>query len=206
MRKSSGVAVGLAAAGLVAVLATSGGARAQDGPPKQIRIAVVNVNEFMNKDKYEHAKEFTTQWEAMKKEINNDLTLIRKKADELKSQVANLIKGSELWMKLAEEWNLEETKLKLRSEVGKQRLETMRDNFRTDLYAEARKVATEVAKELKYDLVLRADEGEFEEDRNDTVTIQRNLLRAVLYYEPSMDITDKVIARLNEDFKKKKKK
>ena len=147
MRKSGGVAVGLMAVGLVAGLATAGGARAQDGPPKQIRIAVVNVNEFMNKDKYEHAKEFTTQWEGMKKEINDELTRIRKKADELKSQVKNVLEGTDLWMKLAQEWRLEEAKLQLVSEMGKKRLETARDNFRTDLYAEARKVAADIAKD-----------------------------------------------------------
>src|SRR5688572_19582078 len=114
MRHSSRVLVGLMAVGAVALLAASGGARAQDGPPKVLRIAVVNVSQFLDKDKSEHAKEFTTRWEAAKKEINDELNRIRKKADELKSQVKGVTKGTDLWMKLAEEYNLEETKLKLR--------------------------------------------------------------------------------------------
>jgi Skp family chaperone for outer membrane proteins len=204
MRNSRQAMVGLLAGGALAALALSGGAGAQDGPPRTLRIAVVDMSDCMVKEKSEHAKDLLGQLEAMNKDIKDELGKIRKNADDLRGKLKALEEGSPLWMKLATELNMEEARYKVVGEMSQRRLVLSQNAFRTELYSEARKMVSLVAQEMKIDLVLRADEGAFEEEKSD-LALQKNMLRAVLYHDPALDITGKVLARLNEDYKKKKK-
>lgn len=204
MRNSRQAMIGLIAGGALAAVALSGGARAQDGPPRTQKIAVVDMGDCMVKEKSEHAKDLLGQLETMNKEIKDELGRIRKSADDLRGKLKALEEGSPLWMKLATELNMEEARYKVVGEMNQRRLVNTQNAFRTELYSEARKMASVIAKELKVDLVLRADEGAFEEEKSD-LALQKNMLRGVLYHDPALDLTEKVLARLNEDYKKKKK-
>ena len=198
--------IGLLAAGVVAAAAFSGAAGAQDTPGRSLRFAVVNMNDCIEATKNDHARDLSARFDVISKEIKDELNMIRKKADELKTQAKNLEEsgpGSALYVKLFREWNLEEANLKIATELSQRKLIAARDSFKNQLYSEARKMTTVLAQEMKIDVVFRSDEGAFEEDKSD-LALQKNMLRSVLYHDPSLDLTDKVLARLNEDFKKRK--
>jgi len=207
MRNSTRWVVGVLAAGAFAALALSGGARAQDGPPaRALKIAVLNMGDCMEPAKNDHAKDLEIRFNAINKEAKDELTRIREKADKLKSQVENLREsgpGSPLYVQKATEWNLEEARYEIAKKMGTSQLIAARDAFQADIYSEVRKAATLVAQDMKVDLVLRSDEGAFETDKAER-SIQKNMLRAVLYNDPSLDITQKVVTRVNEEFRKKK--
>jgi Skp family chaperone for outer membrane proteins len=206
MRNSRRLMMGLIGAGLLGGAALSGGVRAQDNPPaKALKIAVLNMSECMEPARNEHARDLAARFDGINNEAKLELQRIRKKADELKVKAKSLedTPSSALYIQVFSEWSLEEAKLKIAQEVTQRQLLATRDSFRTELYSDARKIATLVAQEQKIDLVLRGDEGAFEEDKSD-LALQKNMLRSVLYHDPSLDITAAVLARLNDDFKKKR--
>ncbi|HZN62287.1 MAG TPA: OmpH family outer membrane protein [Planctomycetota bacterium] len=208
MRNWRQPAVGLVAAFAVAAFALAGGARAQDGAPaKALKIAVLNMSDCIEAARNDHAKDLETRFNQINRETQEEMAKIRKKADELKAQVKGLEEsgpGSDLYMKKAAEWNLEEARYKIATEMRQLQLRVSSESFRTQLYSDARKMTTLLAQEQKIDLVLRTDEGAFEAETTEFART-KNALRSVLYNEPSMDITAAVLARLNEDYKKKKK-
>ena len=207
MRNSRTWIVGMITAGALGAAALSGGARAQDGAPaKALKIAVVNMSDCMEAAKCDHAKDIAARFDVISKEAKDELARIRKNADELKAKAKNLEEsgpGSPLYVQVFTQWSLEEAKLKIQQEMMQRTLSAALVSFRTELYSEARKMATLVAQEMKIDLVLRSDEGAFEEEKSD-MALQKNMVRAVLYYDPALDITEKVLTRLNDDFKKKR--
>ncbi|HEU4338805.1 MAG TPA: OmpH family outer membrane protein [Planctomycetota bacterium] len=197
----------LLAAGALGAAALSGGARAQDTPPaRALRIAVVNMGDCTEAAKNDHAKELSAKFDVLSKEAKDELARIRKKADELKGQTKNLEEsgaGSPLYVKLFREWQQAEADIKIMSELSQRQLVAARDAFKNQLYVDARKMATVIAREMKIDLVLRSDDDAFEEDKSE-MALQKNILRSVLYHDPALDITPTVLARLNEDHKKRK--
>jgi len=207
MRNSTRLLIGLLAAGAFGALALSGGARAQDGPPaRALKIAVLNMGDCMEPARNDHAKDLEAKFNVINKEMKDELGRIRQKADVLKSQVDNLKESgptAPLYVQKATEWNLEEARYEIAKKMGTNQLIAARDAFQADIYTEVRKAATLVAQEMKIDLVLRSDEGVFEGDKGDRSN-QKNMLRAVLYNDPSLDITQKVVTRVNEEFRKKK--
>lgn len=208
MRNSRNLIVVLAAAGALAALSFSGGARAaQDTPARALKIAVVNMNDCMEASKNDQAKDLEAKFATVQRDAREELNKVRKKVDELKAQAKSLEESgarSPLYLKVVSDLKIEEARFEILTQMSRQQLIAARDSFRTQIYSDARKVATLVAKDLKFDLVLRSDEGAFDEDSSD-LALQRNMLRSVLYHDPSLDITQKVLARLNEDYQKKKK-
>lgn len=204
MQHSSRMGVAFLAAGALAAVALSGGARAaQDPPARALKIAVVNMSECIAPAKVDHAKDLSARFDAIKREDLEELARIKKTMEELKPKITSLEAGSELQKKLYMDYRLAEEKIKIQQELGQRELLATRDAFQSQLYTEAHKMTDVIARELKLDLVLRSDDGAFEQERGDA-SVQKNLLRAVLYHDPALDITEKVLARLNEDYKKKK--
>jgi len=197
----------LLAAGALGAFALSGGARAQDTPPaRALKIAVVNMGDCTEAAKNDYGKDLSAKFDVLSKEAKDELARLRKKADELKGQTKNLEEsgpGSPLYVKCLREWQQAEANIKIESELSQRQLVAARDSFKNQLYVEARKMATVIAREMKIDLVLRSDDGAFEEDKSD-MALQKNILRSVLYHDPALDITPTVLARLNEDYKKRK--
>jgi Skp family chaperone for outer membrane proteins len=205
MQLSSRMGIGLMAAGAIAAVGLSLGARAAQDPPtpRTLRIAVVNLSECVLAARNDHAKDLSVRFDAIKRLEQEELGKLKKAVDDLKSKINTVEAGSELQKKLYTDYRLAGEKFKIQEEFGQRELIAARDAFQSELYSEARKMADVLAREMKIDLVLRSDDGAFEEEKGDA-SVQKNLLRAVLFHDPSLDITDKVLVRLNEDYKKKK--
>ena len=207
MLTSSRLAIGLIAAAAVAVLSLSGGAGAQVAVPAgPIRIAILDMNDCWNTEKSAHAKALQGLLSDARNKLNSELVDLQaeltKKADQLKAMQP----GEGLYTKLAMDFTMLEHRLKVTRELGQRGLVDLQSKYRNDLYVAARKMASTIAVEEKIDLVLRGDDGAFEEEGKGTeMSSQKNLLRAVLYHQPALDITPAVLKRLNEDFKAKEK-
>lgn len=211
MRNSTRWTVALLAAGALGALLISGGARAQDGAAaaKPPRIAVLNLGDCLEASKNDHAKDLEAQFNVQGREVKETMSRILKSVDELRGQLKTLEEsspGSALYLKIKTDLQMEEARFEITKRTTTAQLVGARDTFSNQLYAEARKMAHVVAQEMKIDLVLRGDDGAFVEDKSDPAnqTSQRNLLRSVLYFDPSLDITSKVLSRLNEEYRKKK--
>ena len=206
MRHSTRLMAGLIAIGALAALATTGGARPQDPPGRALKFAVVNMGDCMEPAKNEQSRDLETRFNGLNREAQDEVTRIRKKADELRAQVKAVeetSRGSQLFFEKLQQYNLEEARYEIAKKMNTTQLLAARDLFQAQLYSEVRKMVTVVAQELKIDIVLRGDEGAIDEDKSD-LSIQKNRFRAVLYHDPALDITGKVLARLNEEYRKKK--
>ena len=206
MRNSKRMILGSLALGAALAVAFTGGVGAQDGgPAKPLKIAVVNLTDCMSQEKSDLAKELRGKLEAESKEAKEEIGKLRKKADELKQRASAVEEGSDFYNQIVKDYNMCEAEIKISGEVTQRRLVAMQYKFNTQLYNEARAMVQKIAEETKVDLVLRADDGEPLNDKQE-MTMQRNLVRIVLYNTPATDITATVLGRLNEDFKKRPKK
>lgn len=206
MRNSKRMILGSLALGAALAVAFTGGVGAQDGgPAKPLKIAVVNLTDCMSQEKSDLAKELRGKLEADSKEMKEEIAALRKKAEELKGRASAVEEGSDFYNQLVYDYNMTEGAIKIKGEMNQRRLLQTQYKYNTQLYNEARAMIQKVAEEGKYDLVLRADDGEPLNDKQE-MTMQRNLVRIVLYNAPSTDITTTVLGRLNEDFKKRPKK
>jgi Skp family chaperone for outer membrane proteins len=197
--------LGSLALGAALAVAITGGAGAQDTPAKPLKIVVVNLTDCMSQEKSDFAKELRGKLEAQSKEAKEEIGKLKKKADELKQRANAVEEGSDFYIQLVKDYNLAEAQIKIESEVTQRMLLAAQYKVHTQMYNEARAMVQKIGEEMKADLVLRADDGEPLNDKQE-MTMQRNLVRIVLYNSPAVDITSTVIARLNEDYKKRQKK
>src|SRR5258705_338824 len=194
------------AAVVVAALASAGGVRAQDTPARSLKIAVVNLGDCFDQAKYDYARDLDAEWNAIKKNLDDDLARIRKGLEE-KTKLLEAVsdKTSALYMQKYTEIKVEESHYDIVQKMRTNRLLGARYSHRNLMYTEVRKVTAALAQELKFDLILRSDESSVDEDKTDeSQSLQKNMLRSVLYCDPSLDITAKVLTRLNDEYRKRK--
>ncbi|HTF58204.1 MAG TPA: hypothetical protein VK661_13315, partial [Planctomycetota bacterium] len=137
---------------------------------------------------------------------DDELARIRKGLEE-KTKVLEAVsdKTSALYMQKYTDIKVEEAHFDILQKLRTNRLLGARYSHRNLMYAEVRKVTAALAQELKFDLILRSDESAVDEDKTDeSQSLQKNMLRSVLYCDPSLDITGKVLTRLNDEYRKRK--
>jgi Skp family chaperone for outer membrane proteins len=207
MRISSRLAIGLLAAAGVVAISLSGGAGAQAPiPAGPLKIAILDMNDCWNTDKSGQAKALQGLLTEARNKLNAELVDLQAELTKKTDQLKAMQPGEGLYTKLAMDYTMLEHRLKVTRELGQRGLVDLQAKYRNDLYVAARKMASTVALEEKIDLVLRGDDGAFEEEGSRTeMASQKNLLRAVLFYQPALDITPVVLKRLNDEFKAKEK-
>src|SRR5688572_26693584 len=206
MRNSKRMLLGSLAVGAALAVAFTGGVGAQDGgPAKPLKIAVINLTDCMSQEHTDLAKELRGRLESENKDAKEEIAKLRKKAEELKQRAGAVEEGSDFYLQLVKDYNMAEAEVKIATEMNQRKLMAAQYKYNTQLYNEARAMVQKVAETMKMDLVLRADDGEPLNDKQE-MTMQRNLVRIVLYNSPAVDITTAVVKELNDDYKKKSKK
>ncbi|HEY3227195.1 MAG TPA: OmpH family outer membrane protein [Planctomycetota bacterium] len=207
MRNSTRFVWAAAAAVAVAALAPAGGVRAQDPPAaRALKVGVVNLGDCFDPAKYDYARDLEADFNAVRKNLDEELVRIRKGLEErTKTLDALSDKTSTLYVQKYTEIKVEEAHYDIVQKMRTNRLLNARYSGRNLMYAEVRKATASVAQEQKLDLVFRADESSVDDEKGDeSQSLQKNMLRSVLYCDPSLDITAKVLARLNDDYRKRK--
>jgi Skp family chaperone for outer membrane proteins len=178
---------------------------AQDkADPKQpFKLGVVNLRDCFDKDKYERIKEVDADLQKMADEYARRIQEIEKKMGLLKEQIDGLPRESALRAEKILQIRRAEVDLKFEREYGKARYLDHYSDRKIEVYNEIRRVVAMIAQEQKFDLILRVESPQLDEQDAETVT-QRINSRMVLYAHDSMDITKLVIDRLNDEHKKHK--
>jgi Skp family chaperone for outer membrane proteins len=193
------------AAGAVAALLVPGRARAEDRqePPRPLRIGIFNLKDCGDPAKYDYARDLRKDLGAAAKAFEEDLARIRDKSVKLKEILTAIEdKNSSLFMDKYLQFKLAESEYEMVKKIHNSSILSKSAGNQNLIYLEARRVIAQVAQEMKLDLVLRVEEQSGDDDSPEMVA-QRNLLRTVLYHDPALDITPKVLAKLNEDYRKK---
>lgn len=207
-------------AALVAATVLLAGAARQAGAGEESkRIAVVNVSRVFKA--YKKVNDIQTRLEAL---FDQRKQAIIKKEEDLQSEVqkaqmdpedpaknrGKLMRVQQLQLA---KFDLDKEKYEFAVEVEKKRLEEMKQVLK-----EIRAAISEVAKGEKIDMVMRAPEYDSEgnpeaeaadpkEKEKDEAQTSSELVRRfrenpVLYFATGVDITQKVITKLNDDYAK----
>src|SRR5688572_14293000 len=186
----------------LAILAIGAGtASAQDKDKPGFKLGVVNLRICFDKDKFERVKEIDTDLQKLADEYAKRIQEIEKKMVQLKEQVEGLPPESKLRADKILQLRRLETDLKFEKEYGKAQYLDFYSDKKIEIYNEIRRVVDLIAKEQKFDLILRMEAPTLNDQQDPENVTQRINNRVVLYHHESVDITTLVIERLNAEYK-----
>jgi len=170
------------------------------------RIGVVNLKECFKGERYEYVKEIDAELQKVADSISKERDGLRKQISELDQRIAGLPIDSDLRLELRMQRKVAASRLKFAEEFGRVRYLSLYTKKKTDVFNRVVAQAAVVAKDRGFDLVLRAEEPQLDDDDplgRESVTA-RIYRRPVLYYSNTIDITDEVIKNLNAAWQKEK--
>ncbi len=186
---------------IVAAAALLLAATAAPAQEKPFKLGVVNLRTCFDKDKYERVKALDAELAKLGEELAKKLKDIEAEMERLQEQIKGLPQGSKLRQEKIAQLKRLEANRKIEGDLGKTIYLDFYSDKKIEIYNEIRRVVEIVAKEQKFDLVLRIESSFLEEQDNETVT-QRINNRVVLFHNESVDITAAVVERLNAEDKK----
>lgn len=192
----------LAAALILATAAATASAQDKDRP--SFKLGVVNLRTCFDKDKFERVKEIDADLQKLADEYAKRIQEIEKKMVQLKEQVEGLPPESKLRADKILQLRRLETDLKFEKEYGKAQYLDFYSDKKIEIYNEIRRVVDLIAKEQKFDLILRMEAPSLNDQQDPENVTQRINNRVVLYHHESVDITNLVVERLNAEYKKQK--
>jgi Skp family chaperone for outer membrane proteins len=190
--RRSFLAGGLAVAGRVTA--------AEQGAPPATMLGVVNLRACFDKTKYTRMAEMAEDLVKLRTDLEKEAGLLQKRIGDLTEQVDGAKGSTELYLEKFRLRAHAEYDLKLHGEVSKRRLAARVADVETRVYAEVRRVVSDLARTQGLDLVLRSDDGRVPEDDPQSNSGERIAAREVLFHRDGLDLTAQVLARLNKDW------
>ena len=194
--------IALATAGLLAACLIAASTPKPQPAPKPLRLAVVNIKECFKKDRYDRMKQVHEEIGKLRKAYTNELKDLEKNISRLKELLDAEPSGTDLSGELIVQYRNGQSELKMKRELNQHKLRKKSSDKVSAVYNEIRRAVKLVAQDQEYDLILRVMDPEIEGE--DPVSINQQInTRVVLYYNATLDVTDAVIKRLNEEWARK---
>ena len=179
----------------------------QDGK-RPFKLGVVNLKICFDRTKHDRIKDVDVELQGMAQDLTQRVKELEQKQSIAKQKLDALdrTKQPRLWEDKRRELAVAQTQLKFEKELGRALYVSFYNDKKIEVYNEVRKIVSQIAQEKGFDLVLRVEEAMLEDmEQTAPVSItQRINNRVVLYHDQGVDITDLVVARLNEDYRKQK--
>ncbi len=160
------------------------------------RSAVVNV--ALASERYLRTAELEAQFDARRERFKEEATArqdeIEKKGRALQEQ---LKPGTEAFGQRQEELAMLQARLQYFAESTKKQLDVALAGALRSIYLDIQQAVREVAEERGFDLVFAADDLPANLPPSPKLATQEILWQKVVYWNPGIDITADVIARLN---------
>jgi Skp family chaperone for outer membrane proteins len=167
------------------------------------RVAVVNVSTVSAR--YARTADLEAQFEQQRLSFNEQRNAMQQKIQRLgQSLQQELRPGTPEFEARRKELAMQEAELQWFSEAESQRIERGLAESLRSIYADILAALREVADEQGIDIVLAADQLPEEPAQTTTQVRQQIVLQKVLYWNPRMDLTEQVIARVNERYRAQK--
>lgn len=193
----------LAASGAAALGFRWGEAASLQEPRPPFKLGVVNLKTCFLADKYERIKEVTEELKKTAEEHAGKLKELDRKVRELREQIEGLERSQRLYEEKRRQLALVEAELKITREIGLQRLRSQNTEIYREVYNEIERVIRMIGQEQKFDLILRVEQPQLEEQDEATLSYQI-ISRVVLHYHEAVDLTPAVLDRLNQEWRKQK--
>jgi len=167
------------------------------GPTK---VAVVNIPTVS--EKYSKTSELEAQFEGVRRKVNQDRDALKDKIERAKRSAQEELKpGTEDFRQRLKEIALMEAEFQWFTETEGQKVERGLAESLKSIFADIQAAVREVAQEKGLDIVLASDNLPPDTPDNPAQVRQHILLQKVLYWNPSVDITEDVVTRLNAKYK-----
>ncbi|MBI2901150.1 MAG: OmpH family outer membrane protein [Planctomycetes bacterium] len=191
---------------LLGLLAGGAVPRVQEGRDgkKPFKLGVVNLKHCFEKDRYERIKEVDTELQKVYADYSASVMETQKKIEGLKLQLEGLKPEMSIYWDKLGQLKLAETELDFKKKFGRQQYLNKYNDLQIQIYNEIRRVVSIYGKEHGFDLILRVEEPQLEEDDNPQGVSARIQSRVVFYYADGVDITADVIKLLNLEYQKQK--
>ena len=164
------------------------------------KAAVVNVAGVS--EKYAKTADLEAQFDAVRRKLNQERDAMKEKIEKANRSLQEELKpGTDEYRARRKQIALMEAELQWFVESEGQKVEKALAESLRSIYGDIQTVVREIAQEKKLDIVLAADQLPAETPDSATQVRQHILLQKVLYWNPSVDITDEVITRLNARYK-----
>ncbi|MEK7467781.1 MAG: OmpH family outer membrane protein [Planctomycetota bacterium] len=180
----------------------AGGGGAPKEPPPPLKIGVVDLSKIY--DKWAKVKDFTDELELQKKVQEEELGKMDK---EVKEKIT-IRDTPGINIKIKQNAQIEIVQLKAKFEfmvqMWNEQVKRLLEEGIAKYFDEIQAEVDAYAKENGYTLVLKTESGPLSGDENKSGSGEKIARRVVLSCHPGMDITDDVLARLEEKYKKEK--
>ena len=166
----------------------------------ETKAAVVNVAGVS--EKYAKTADLEAQFDAVRRKLNQERDAMKEKIEKANRSLQEELKpGTDEYRARRKQIALMEAELQWFVESEGQKVEKALAESLRSIYGDIQAVVREIAQEKKLDIVLAADLLPAETPDSATQVRQHILLQKVLYWNPSVDLTDEVISRLNTRYK-----
>lgn len=167
----------------------------------QTKTAVLDIATIF--EKYDRTAYLEEEFLQKRKFLSEEADRRRQQVETLRKALTDAYKpGTPEYKQKQSELREAEVRFKAWGETEDENLKDAHKQSLLEIYDDVRTVVATLAKEKGIDLVLTYDR--LTESAPDSESLRRQiLLQKVLYYNPTLDITDAALAALNEQFRKK---
>jgi len=166
-----------------------------------VSIAVISLPDVS--ERYIKTAALEAQFEQRRKMLNDKRMAMNEKIDRLKRSLQEELKpGTEAFQQRQKELAMQEAELQWFMDFEAKNVERGLAVSLRSIYDDIQRMVAKVAKERDYDIVLASDELPPQPPANANQVRQQILLQKVIYWKPSVDITDEVVKRLNAAYEK----
>jgi Skp family chaperone for outer membrane proteins len=161
---------------------------------KPLKIALVNLREIFQKNKFNEA--FDAQMEQEKGKAMQEMDIASKTIDTLKAQMKAMSVGSADYLDRMSKALEQQGALQAKKEYYQQYMDAKQQRFTEDVYTKTKEIIADYSAKNGIDLVLVKDEIQFPSASPNDLMLALST-RKVLYSAPEMDITAAILDALN---------
>lgn len=185
--------------GILAALALAALLPAATPAQADTEIAVLNVARVF--EQYEMTRDLESLFDTARRAAADEAEKRRTNTEQLRKALTAFDPGSDDYLQREKEIDRAELDFQVWSKATERKLKSDHLRWMKEIYNNTQAVIAQIAQERSLDLVLTYDA--LTDDAPDSVALrQQILLQKVIYHNPGKDITDEVLRRLNEAYRK----
>jgi len=186
---------------ITAFLALTGIVMGQQ-PGAAPKVAVVNLP--VASERYQKTADLEAHFESVRTKLNEQRANMKEQLDKMTRSLQEELKpGTEAYAKRQKEVAMADAELQYFVDSQSKAVEQGLSDSLRQIFDDIRQVVGEVAQERGIEVVLAADQLPPQGPAAPNQVRQQILLQKVVYWNPRVDITDEVVARLNARYQKK---
>lgn len=175
----------------------------QSAPTPQFKVAVVNITKTLTqcRENLDRDKELQLKKQA----IDNELNSLRQEVETIGQELKNVLQpGSKDYMARLKEWFDKKARHEALNEYRKESLSTQTQAHLESLYGKMLDAIAGIARQDGITLILNKDDTAVKESRNLSDLFTMIQTRQVLYSSANLDITARVIEKMDITYEQQK--